>query len=166
LMTSRIDDLPDYQVLSYTWGNPIPQINILCNGLLLAVSDNLHSALLALRKSQRETTFWIDAICINQDDDKEKNRMVALFIPFAVHANYTILWVGTEDSDTHFAFELILKLVSARRDYFEDTLPSHLNQHQIISASALRSYRKLLSSHSPMIWQPLNDLISRTVFER
>ncbi|KAH7153758.1 hypothetical protein DER46DRAFT_577590 [Fusarium sp. MPI-SDFR-AT-0072] len=44
------------------------------------VTKNLHSALLHLRDPERERMLWVDALCINQDDPKERGEQVAKMV--------------------------------------------------------------------------------------
>jgi len=58
LITVDLDDRPEYEALSYTWGNPLPEPNtdfdqtmpIICNGQELMVTRNLNDALTHLYK--------------------------------------------------------------------------------------------------------------------
>ncbi|KAF2681134.1 hypothetical protein K458DRAFT_249312, partial [Lentithecium fluviatile CBS 122367] len=63
----------EYESLSYAWGYPTgPRTVIECNGRMVLVTLNLHDALVRLRHPTAPRTMWIDAICINQEDEKEK----------------------------------------------------------------------------------------------
>jgi len=84
------DNPPPYHCLSYTWANPFPDrtpqreqfdardaassYHIICDGRRLDIGQNLFDALYTLRKvaSQELKSFWVDAICINQQDTKER----------------------------------------------------------------------------------------------
>ncbi len=92
LCTYPLDCAPTYVALSYTWGDPKHTSVILCQGRTLRVTQNLKDALWQLRESHDTFTkrgyarrkdnkspyFWIDAVCINQNDDVEKNHQVKL----------------------------------------------------------------------------------------
>ncbi|KAK6854169.1 hypothetical protein PG995_009262 [Apiospora arundinis] len=84
-----VTELPQYDALSYTWGfqkcphdgsSPRGTRYIILNDLMFRVQDNLFSALMELRNGGRHgdqgLPIWIDAICINQDDDQEKSHQV------------------------------------------------------------------------------------------
>lgn len=62
-------DAPDYDALSYTWGNPEKLHQIFCNGLPMRVNENVHTALERLRFPDGPRNIWIDALCINQEDN-------------------------------------------------------------------------------------------------
>src|SRR5271170_2412568 len=66
---SSLDDHPPYEALSYVWGDPSITGQIQCNGAACPVTTNLATALRYLRLRDRERIMWVDAICINQQDD-------------------------------------------------------------------------------------------------
>jgi hypothetical protein len=67
---------PQYEALSYVWG-PIEMKSISLNGQSCDVRENLFDALVTLRHENQQRTLWVDAICINQDDMKERNHQVS-----------------------------------------------------------------------------------------
>lgn len=72
LGTFSIGDWPNYIALSYTWGNlPAPQ-ECQCNGSPFYVSLTLFAALRNIFDDNDVTWLWVDAICINQEDELEK----------------------------------------------------------------------------------------------
>ncbi|KAJ2958454.1 hypothetical protein NQ176_g11179 [Zarea fungicola] len=80
-------DAPKYEAISYVWGPALPdepQIRIKNKDdpvdeqpRYLAVRENLRCALQHLRSESAVRTLWIDAICINQEDESEKSQQVA-----------------------------------------------------------------------------------------
>ena len=68
--------VPEFESLSYTWGDPKITEPILVNGHVLNITTNLNAALLALRKTNEERVLWVDAICINQADVQERSEQV------------------------------------------------------------------------------------------
>src|SRR5262245_19122459 len=77
LVTICRDDKPEYQCLSYVWGDGDP-IVIVVNGLGTTVTPNLGEALERLEKEENLTQLWVDAICINQEDMVEKCHQVSM----------------------------------------------------------------------------------------
>ena len=65
-----------YEALSYTWGNPDRNHYITWNDKAVGVTENLYSALVHLRLTDKPRYLWSDAICINQNDVDEKNSQV------------------------------------------------------------------------------------------
>jgi hypothetical protein len=58
---------PQYEALSYTWGDPNDLKDIIVDGLQMTVRANLYSALLHLR-AKKPRVLWDDAICIDQSN--------------------------------------------------------------------------------------------------
>jgi hypothetical protein len=71
-----------YDAISYVWGEPDFSETLLCDdiGSYLNITPRLYSILMALREkstmSGHISRFWVDAICINQEDSEERNHQV------------------------------------------------------------------------------------------
>jgi len=61
-----------YTALSYCWGDPIVTEKIYVNSVLVAITENLCSALWWLRHLEIYET-WADALCINQEHKQERS---------------------------------------------------------------------------------------------
>jgi hypothetical protein len=103
---------PRYESLSYTWGslNDTCGQPIFVHGCEMQVSRNLDLALMALRRSKRTRTLWVDAICINQQNNRERSQQVSLMRKIYSLARRTIVWLGEEDTDSTQAMEWISSL--------------------------------------------------------
>lgn len=106
-----------YIALSYTWGSlpPSEDIEIRNSGpenLRLRVTPNLYAALKQLRDTRVDRTFWVDAVCMNQDDKAEKNQQLPLMPRIYGEASKVYVWLGNEDPkiDASAAFTLIRKV--------------------------------------------------------
>lgn len=91
-----------YEALSYAWGPPQPKINIIINGSnVLGVTKNCHDALFHLRRNFRRRALWVDAICIDQDDNdestRERNHQVNSMSGIYNRAETVIVWLGCDD---------------------------------------------------------------------
>lgn len=58
------DECPEYDALSYVWGDESNPVSIRCGNGVIKVTRNLHVALLHLRDETVCRALWIDAICI------------------------------------------------------------------------------------------------------
>ena len=67
---------PLYNAVSYTWGEPPANRPILVNDQHFKVRSNLYELLEDLRHPRHSQTYWVDAICINQEDDSERGIQV------------------------------------------------------------------------------------------
>lgn len=101
-----------YEALSYIWGseetpNPIIIRNQGGEDTQLAVTQNLHAALLRLRHCQFPRIIWVDAICINQSDNEEKEHQIRLMAEIYAKANRVIVWLGEAQDISERALEAI-----------------------------------------------------------
>jgi hypothetical protein len=62
---------PEFEALSYVWGDPLITRQIKLNSQPFRVTENLEAALRRLRHDDRARIMWIDAICINQRNPRE-----------------------------------------------------------------------------------------------
>jgi len=102
--------VPQYEALSYVWGDPPSTAEISVNGHTIKVRQNLEDALLALRLSDTERVMWIDALCINQDDIQERSAQVSRMPAIYQRATRTIAWLGTADKAALDAMDILERL--------------------------------------------------------
>jgi len=112
--------LPGYWGLSYTWGNPLPSPSsppsrheILCNRKSFLVGSNLYDFLKRFNGSRR--CFWIDAICINQNDISERNAQVSIMVWIYSKAEGTFIWLGESDNTSIRSLDLLVKFAEAKK---------------------------------------------------
>lgn len=105
-------DWPDFNALSYMWGNDSADCTLFLNDCAFKVRKNLYEALKTLRYRKlcdlkcRESPqcmdslgdygtirLWVDAICINQQDTKERNHQVQLMKWIYMRANAVMVWL-------------------------------------------------------------------------
>lgn len=89
-----------YEALSYVWGSPEGTLPISCDGMKLLVTPNCLDALVHLRLRSRKRTLWIDAICIDQRQEKECNHQVGRMGEVYSRASRVIIWLGVADAST------------------------------------------------------------------
>ncbi|KAK0648689.1 heterokaryon incompatibility, partial [Cercophora newfieldiana] len=94
-----------YDALSYTWGDHVPSQfrAISCNGCTVSVTPSLFSALSRLRYPYQPRNLWVDAICINQQNDEEKAVQIQHMLTIYMKARTVVGWLGPESSQTKAA---------------------------------------------------------------
>jgi len=107
LEVARLDEPPPYEALSYAWGDSKERYPIRCGNGSLEVTDSLLAALRRLRDVSAERVLWIDAICINQQDDMEKGHQVQQMAEIYSRASRVLIWLGEETESVPAAFEAI-----------------------------------------------------------
>ena len=73
------------------------------NNKTLRVTANLFTALEHIREDNSDAIFWIDAICINQEDDEEKSSQVKMMREIYDTAEHTKSWLGPAGEGTDAA---------------------------------------------------------------
>ena len=97
----REDGSNSYEALSYAWSYDTGMKKIQINEQTFAVSGDLDLALRSLRRPRNVRKLWIDAICINQNDDLEKSSQVSQMRDVYANSSMVIIWLGpsTEETD-------------------------------------------------------------------
>lgn len=96
-----------YEALSYVWGSSHETRPILIDNEYLHVTLNLHAVLLRLRDRDIPRTFWVDAICINQVDDQEKEYQILSMAKIYAKASRVVVWLGESADDSDLALDAI-----------------------------------------------------------
>lgn len=98
LIHASLDSRPTYETLSYTWGFPILCRKIVIDGLELAITANLDSALKRMRSRSPDspTLIWADGVCINQKDIEERNQQVHLMRRIYSECQTGLIYLGEE----------------------------------------------------------------------
>lgn len=96
-----------YTALSYVWGNPLETKPIFVNGVETQVTTNLEAALRHIREEICVKVLWVDALCINQKDEAEKNQQVGMMGEIYSGAKLVIAWLGSAGEDSDLAMEVL-----------------------------------------------------------
>lgn len=103
-----LDHLPSYAALSYVWGEE-KFVDVRVNGTTTSIRENLREALLQIRSSNMgfSTSLWIDAICINQNDDAERSWQVNEMRTIFSQASLVYSWLGPAADGSDAVIELL-----------------------------------------------------------
>jgi hypothetical protein len=110
LTTHTLNSKLEYYALSYVWGDPKVTKNITVNGQIFAATANLVAALEILapfNDGQGDLFMWIDAICINQNNLRERAAQVRMMSAIFMSASSVIAWLGPEGDQSTEVIELI-----------------------------------------------------------
>ena len=108
LHETPLGQAPPYTALSYAWHNGTTAVDsddktVECNGLSVHVSSNLYAALRRLRDTENPVPVWVDSICINQEDDRERTHQVQMMRDIYQRSDAVAIWLGegaaNEDMD-------------------------------------------------------------------
>ena len=128
-----LDEEPDYEALSYTWGDPESIKSIFLESRPFPVRENLYHALYHLRRQNVPRYLWIDALSIDQINDEEKSVQVQQMKIIYEKATRVLVWLGQADDDSDMAMNLISGDLDPGTDEAEvphdfDYLESTINQ--------------------------------------
>lgn len=142
----------EYTCLSYMWSPPdLPPTEhvILVNGMEMLVRRNLFDfldsvgTLPTLEKvpaSQPDfpMVFWIDALCINQQDTRERNHQVQQMGDIYSNAGCVVTWLGRCDDEIAPFISILFKDIVVKR--LSDTISSPSEETIIEHSYKLKSY--------------------------
>ena len=157
-----------YHALSYCWGSQYRTRPIIRDGQTLNVTPNLESALRRLRAPDVARDFWIDQLCIDQDNIQEKEQQIGLMADIYRLSCKLLIWLGDDGEESRKAYKIIGRLL--KLDPF--TRPEHHNSNDgrqlqtkgSIDLDQLKSHG-LPGAKDPG-WQELRNLLSRPWFSR
>ncbi|KAI0136394.1 heterokaryon incompatibility protein-domain-containing protein [Xylariales sp. AK1849] len=113
VLVSDSSTLQEYEALSWCWGSGPKDyaINITRghNVYKMAVSRDLALALKYLRLRNKARVLWIDAICIDQSNIRERNHQVQIMSLIYTRARQVCIWLGEDDDDSNLAIRFIKK---------------------------------------------------------
>ena len=102
-----LDDKPTYKALSYSWGDPSLTSPIIVDGSIIRVTRNLELALRHLRLPDQTISLWVDALCINQENNLEKSEQLEQMRPIYSQALAVVAWLGPSTANIDLAMEWI-----------------------------------------------------------
>ncbi|KAF4635100.1 hypothetical protein G7Y89_g3001 [Cudoniella acicularis] len=127
----------------------------------LAVTQNLCDALVHLRYPSKPRVFWIDAICVDQQNLMERSAQVQRMGEVYTLAHRVVVWLGPQDDSSTYAIELLEKLNSQ----IKVNMRNGTKSNSALSSSDLRYGSEPLSL-SREEYAVLSSLFYRSWFER
>jgi hypothetical protein len=128
--------LYDYEALSYTWGDANEHMSreiqlahhvksgkfggVISQSRFTSflVRSNLYAALEHFREREDHIYLWVDAVCINQDDQKEKTAQVSRMHEIYSEATNVCGWLGTgpaERGEARKTFKFLRDILDLER---------------------------------------------------
>ncbi|KAF2426505.1 heterokaryon incompatibility, partial [Tothia fuscella] len=90
----------NYKALSYTWGPPEPTRDIKIDRQTFTIRENLYHFLQVAKWKYHHEWFWIDQICIDQSNMKERNHQVGMMGTIYQSAKLVVAWLGQSDKSS------------------------------------------------------------------
>ncbi|KAH7070791.1 heterokaryon incompatibility protein-domain-containing protein, partial [Paraphoma chrysanthemicola] len=147
-----------FEAISYCWESDVRDQEVVVDNIKVAILTNLEALLQHLRhlpEAKSGMGFWIDGLCISQDQLIEKNHQVRLMKQIYEQAVAVIVWLGPGDFGSDMAIDFILQLA----DIQTEQSYGHLYKQHVVEWLN-RDYQ------TPALWTALIDLWSRKYFGR
>lgn len=132
MISVSLNEKPRYIALSYAWEDTTLSHPVILNGKAFHATASLDAALRQVRKLRgenpmyRDQYFWIDALCINQEDEIEKSWQVQRMNHIFHEAQYALVWLGPASHDSDKAMQALehvgLSVASGTDPYDNKTL--------------------------------------------
>lgn len=177
LDTYDLDDGPSFVALSYAWGDMHPRQKISLNGDMFPVRPNLHSALSVLRERYLHYMFWIDAICINQQDDSERSHQVNMMGTIYSEARFVLVWLGPRCADSESDMRRLIahsapltgRIPEQSEKEIERLTPksgilthAYWERMWVVQEFTLAKHIFLLQGHCELTFEHLENIVYRT----
>jgi Heterokaryon incompatibility protein (HET) len=115
LTHSRLGLYPQYNAVSYVWGDNSNNHKICIDNCSLEIQHNLYVALQHFRDENQPRILWVDAICLNQADVVERNHQVKLMRRIYEGSELTLIWFGVAKAEELLALNVCLRYDHALR---------------------------------------------------
>ncbi|KAF2811268.1 uncharacterized protein BDZ99DRAFT_415778 [Mytilinidion resinicola] len=169
------DFQPRYEALSYTWDskdNPedayvhyssasSPSKGECTLIAEMQIRQNLASAMRHLRNPRKARVLWIDAVCINQEDEIERNEQVKRMANIYRLAERVVVWLGPQVDRSRLAIKT-LDHIGAQLEYNKDN-------SRVVSPAAMEPtwfYHRSALPYGSNTWRDVEKLIERAWFKR
>ena len=127
---------PSYEAVSYCWEGNDRSSLVWLKDRKHYVTDNLDSFLRFRRHCSQSLTLWIDALCISQSDDKEKERQVLLMGSMYLLSERLTIWLDPPADESNLAIATMLYIAEG-----DDEKIPYLTSEYSFAVSAFFSRR-------------------------
>lgn len=105
--------LPEFAAISYTWGTEPTDRLMILSGTPINIRENFRQMLFEIRHfietnhPERCFYFWVDGLCINQEDVTERNHQIQLMRKIYSKAAIVLAWLGPDANGGSDAVEYL-----------------------------------------------------------
>jgi hypothetical protein len=151
-----------YTALSYVWGAKDGTRPLLCDGKTILITPNCESVLRHLRHVQEPVSLWVDAICINQADLKERSQQVQIMGHIYSNAIRVVIWLGEGSEESK---EAMLVLATMSKYGFLDGTDLLEADAVLPGDSDFNEVEEYVKKHTNVL-QSIRELLDRPWFQR
>ena len=157
LACHRLSKVPKFSALSYEWGPFEPHQGIEVDGRVFLVRANIYAFLTELRGSQADCTLWADAICIDHENIKERDKQVSLMAQIYESAEEVHSWLGPSADRSTEVMEILRGM---------NSLVSSVGGEGEVKAPELPANDLFLRLCKYLLVQPFWKLMNRSYWSR
>lgn len=159
-LETPLEHMRQYSALSYVWGSDDKTHKLWTPAGSIPITSSLFSALVRLRDSESPITLWVDAICIDQEDDEEKSKQIQLLPRIFRLASNVIAYLGEEYEQSNLAIETLLQILA------KDKQPFDKNVTKPVTPSSDSWEKRRIPPVEHEAWAAISSLFSRRWFRR
>jgi len=162
---ASLEHIKDYAALSYTWGSTSRPCDIMINERKTTVTKNVYLALQDLRSREKDQVLWIDALCIDQNNDEERGQQVQQMGSIYSKAERVIIWLGEATHDTDYVMHYMKKLEKEEEDIKHTSNDQKISDKQWIDIWSMVVHH-LRADQRDVLVEGLRLLLGRSWFKR
>lgn len=171
LVNHNLDTEPPakFEAISYRWGSDAKLRVLKIDGKALHIPVSAYDVLWARASLWRTRLMWIDAICVNQDDNDDKNQQVGLMREIYDRAARTIVWLGDAPDAalvSSFLVEMFAQLENGMSDAEVALAHSGLKRIRDDNPKWKALERMLVNPYWSRVWIVQEIVVSRQVHIR
>lgn len=152
--------IPRFYALSYEWGTDSPSHVIHIDGKIFKIRDNLKLFLDRISNGFEDfiRPMWIDAICINQDNNAERNAQVKIMGNIFSAATLVLTWLGPQTVENGALGEIEVNLREWKKS----------EEYTRLRAGTLDQRPSIMTLREPYgaMWNRLQLLSTQSFFQR
>ncbi|KAK8030064.1 heterokaryon incompatibility protein [Apiospora rasikravindrae] len=155
LRTNTLTKHSPYETLSYVWDNRGNTVKIDVAGHQHAITKGVEAILFRLRQPSEPRTLWIDQLCIDQSNPKEKTAQVQKMRFIYSECTRVLLWMGEiangirlEDAEGVFAVIEYMEALGSRNGKSIRTPPKCMASEDLFRA-AMRALATISPTRHP-----------------
>jgi hypothetical protein len=136
-----VEELPtEYEALSWKWSREYSQYAIFISKgeerYKFGVCRELAVALKQLQLPNASRTLWVDAICIDMSNFKDRSDQVRILPMIFTSASRVCIWLGDDDESSSVAFQFINKEIMQHGN-LESTMSDQSNASKWLALQSL-----------------------------
>jgi ankyrin repeat protein len=175
---AQYDDVEDtniipYDALSYEWGDQsnlreieVHRTTLHVARMVLPVTENLHLALQHIRSRDEDRVLWVDAICIDQNNPRERGHQVKQMSSIYRNAAKVIFWLGKGSLVTQMAFDYMCELQKEALGHAYTSWTTSDERWQPLRRNIKPPLSNTHESRDKFLREGFKDLLGRTWFRR